>query len=80
MIEDIICKLRLPSYCISYLMLDDNDNVISAYKKVNGKWVDNTDVKIQEYKLKKQILAAAQELEREKNRANSYLNPREEQI
>ena len=76
MIEDIICKLRLPYYSTAYILLDENDNVISAYKKVDGKWVDNTDVKKQEYKLKKQLAETAKQLEREKNRANPYLNPR----
>lgn len=70
MIEDIICKLRLPYYSTSYILLDYNDNVISAYKKVDGKWIDNTDVKKQEYKLKKQLAETAKQLEREKNRAN----------
>ena len=70
MIEDIICKLRLPYYSTSYILLDCNDNVISAYKKVDGKWIDNTDVKKQEYKLKKQLAETAKQLEREKNRAN----------
>ena len=74
MIEDIICKLRLPSYCTSYILLDNNDNVIAAYKKVNSEWIDNTENKVKEYKLKKQLVETAKELQREKNRENSYLS------
>lgn len=73
MINDIICKLRLPSYCTTYILLDNNDNVIAAYKKVNGEWIDNTENKVKEYKLKKQLIETAKELQREKNRENSYL-------